>query len=262
MKGCRDTIRITFQKFCMKMLEQHAFRSLLALRGPSRRSLTTCATGRRQDCEDCNTVKICSYDQTPLAQFRCQDVDPTKPYCTGDGICTDIPDPGVVCQKTNDLCPMSAPGYYPDPTNCTRYLYCDDSSLGFEQNCVAANNVYNQSSTSCFLKRRAADCFQVDCSNARNKDKWFIYDPVPQLYFLCSSNGPLMFKCARDTDVFNLTLKRCEFQCRTAGRFAHPDRTDMYYECAYISTSKLEKYEQPCPPLLQFNATEQKCLPV
>uniref|UniRef100_A0A182W882 Chitin-binding type-2 domain-containing protein n=1 Tax=Anopheles minimus TaxID=112268 RepID=A0A182W882_9DIPT len=239
--------------------EQYALRTLVPL---SPRALTSCAAGRRQDCEDCNTVKICSYDLTPLTQYRCQDVDPSKPYCTGAGICSDVPDTNNICQKTSDLCPMNAPGFYPNPSNCSRYLYCDSNMLGTEQNCLAANNVYNQTTEACFLKRRTADCFQVDCNNSRNKDKWFVYDPFPQLYFVCSSNGPLMFKCPRETEVFDLELKRCEFQCRKAGRFAHPTNKYMYYECAYVSTSKLEKYEQTCPQLLQFDANVQKCVPV
>ncbi|XP_052888253.1 uncharacterized protein LOC128296803 [Anopheles moucheti] len=270
---------IAFSKYCVKMLvmvrsfilallvfatvgaeDQHALRALVSKRAPVRRALTSCVNGRREDCQDCNTVKICSYDQTPITQYRCQDVDPSKPYCTGAGICSNVSDPNLICQKTSDLCPMNAPGFYPNPSNCSRYLYCDVNMIGFEQSCVAANNVYNQTTESCFLKRRTADCFQVDCNNSRNKDKWFIYDPFPQLYFICSSNGPLMFKCPRDTDVFDLELKRCEFQCRTDGRFAHPTNTNMYYECAYTSASKLQKYELSCPPLLKFNANDQKCV--
>ncbi|EAL41043.2 AGAP010361-PA [Anopheles gambiae str. PEST] len=154
---------------------------------------------------------------------------------------------------------MNSPGFYPDPSNCTRYLYCDSEMLGYEQNCLAVNNVYNQTTAACFLKRRSSDCFQVDCKNSRNINKWFVYTPFPQLYFLCSSNGAIMFKCPRETDVFDLDLKRCEFECREAGRFAHPN-VRMYYECAFVSTSKLQKFEQTCPPLLEFNAKDQKCL--
>lgn len=112
--------------------------------------------------------------------------------------------------------------------------------LGYEQNCLAVNNVYNQTTAACFLKRRSSDCFQVDCKNSRNINKWFVYTPFPQLYFLCSSNGAIMFKCPRETDVFDLDLKRCEFECREAGRFAHPN-VRMYYECAFVSTSKVSK---------------------
>uniref|UniRef100_A0A182NQ05 Chitin-binding type-2 domain-containing protein n=1 Tax=Anopheles dirus TaxID=7168 RepID=A0A182NQ05_9DIPT len=242
--------------------EQFALRRVVSKRVASiqRRDLSECQTGRIE-CDDCNTVKICSYDKSVLAHYRCKDVDPNAPYCVGEGVCSNIPNPVGDCNKANDLCPtVGDSGYYPDPTNCSQYLYCDENSVGYEQSCVATNNVYNQTTSSCFLKRKSADCFQVDCNNSKNKDKWFVYTPSPQLYFLCSASGPVMFMCPRENHIFDLNLKRCEFHCSSAGRFAHESGDTMYYECAYTSTSKLEKFEQTCPPLLVFDRLVQKCV--
>ncbi|XP_053674760.1 uncharacterized protein LOC128725063 [Anopheles nili] len=215
---------------------------------------------QQPNCADCNTVKICNYDGTVLTNYRCQDVDPTKPYCVGAGICSSIPETRYVCNGSDDLCPLDAPGFYPDPSNCTRYIYCDSEMLSYGQNCLVANNVYNQTTASCFLKRRSSDCFQMDCSNSRNKDQWFVYSPYPQLYFFCSAKGPLMFKCARKTDVFDVNLKRCMFKCPSSGRFAHPS-SNMYYECVNVSTSKIELFEQTCPSTLKFDEISQMCIP-
>ncbi|XP_052873354.1 uncharacterized protein LOC128278663 [Anopheles cruzii] len=217
----------------------------------------TCAAGERLGCTDCSTVKVCSYDQTILTEYRCQDATPDSPYCVGAGICSPTPDPQSVCLSSDDLCPLGAPGYYPDPTNCTRYLYCDENKISYPETCKATNNVYNQTSGSCFLKTKSADCFQTDCT--KNKDKWFVYTPFPQLYFLCSSKGPLVFLCPREHEVFNVNLKICEFQCPSDGRFAFPGNTAKYYECLYSSKTKLELYEKNCPPALTFDATVGSC---
>ncbi|XP_050094236.1 uncharacterized protein LOC126576958 [Anopheles aquasalis] len=219
------------------------------------------ACQERQTCKDCSTVNICGYDKTVLAEYRCADQDPKKIYCVGAGECSDKPNLDEGCFPTDDRCPLGAPGYYPDPQDCTRYLYCDGGAIGYEEDCLAANNVYNHSSASCFLKKKSSDCFQVDCSSSKNKDKWFIYTPFPQIYFLCSADGrAVTFQCPREDEVFDVTLKRCTFQCTSAGRFADPNDDKSYYECLYTSSTKLELFERKCPnSLMKFSDVNKKC---
>ncbi|XP_058128573.1 uncharacterized protein LOC131292847 [Anopheles ziemanni] len=210
----------------------------------------------RQRCKDCLTVDICSYDNFRLAQYRCKDVNPLKPYCTGKGECTDKLPAGDDCTGKDDLCPEEA-GYYPDPTNCTRYLICDSNQKAYAQTCAVANNVYQQETASCILKRRSSDCFQVDCKAAKNLEKWFQYTPSPQFYFLCSAAGPFMSKCP-ENEIFDVNTKQCEFQCSSVGRFPYPGEEKKYYECVETSTSKIQKFEQTCPGTMIFKYDDEK----
>ncbi|XP_035785955.1 uncharacterized protein LOC118463473 [Anopheles albimanus] len=218
------------------------------------------ACNERQTCKDCSTVNICGYDKTVLAEYRCADQDPEKKYCRGAGECSEEPDVDNQCFSADDRCPLLSSGYYPDPQNCTRYLYCDSSAIGYEEYCLAANNVYNQTSASCFLKKKSSDCFQVDCSSSKNKDKWFIYTPFPQIYFLCSADGrAVTFKCPKENEVFDVNLKKCRFQCTSDGRFADPNNDSLYYECLYTSSTKLELFEKECPPFTKFDEQNKRC---
>lgn len=76
-----------------------------------------CESGKRQDCADCRTVKICSYDQTVLTSYKCQDVEPDKPYCVGSGICSSDYDSESACGVADDLCPSTKAGFYPGLSN-------------------------------------------------------------------------------------------------------------------------------------------------
>ncbi|XP_050094233.1 uncharacterized protein LOC126576955 [Anopheles aquasalis] len=220
-----------------------------------------CEPGKRQACADCRTVNICSYDQTVLVSYKCLDVEPDKPYCSGDGICSVKSDDENSCAVVaDDLCPSKTAGFYPDPTNCTQYIYCDDKQAATPQSCLAANNAYNQSSSSCFLRRTLDHCYQVDCSLAQNRNKWFVYKPYPQLYFFCSSRGlPVMFECERDNEVYDVKLQRCKFECQESGRFPHPDDSKRYYECVYVTLLMLQLFEQTCPLQLTFDEQTKKC---
>uniref|UniRef100_A0A182W881 Chitin-binding type-2 domain-containing protein n=1 Tax=Anopheles minimus TaxID=112268 RepID=A0A182W881_9DIPT len=198
-----------------------------------------CASGKRQDCADCRTVNICSYDQTVLTSYKCQDVEPEKPYCTGNGICSLESEPESACGVADDLCPLTQAGFYPDPANCTQYIYCDEKQVATHVSCLAANNAYNHSSSSCFLRKTLDDCYQVNCDLLLNRNKWFVYKPFPQLYFFCSNSGlPVMFECPRPSEVYDVKLQRCKFECRESGRFPYPEDNKKYYECVHVTPFK------------------------
>uniref|UniRef100_A0A1Y9H9N1 Chitin-binding type-2 domain-containing protein n=1 Tax=Anopheles farauti TaxID=69004 RepID=A0A1Y9H9N1_9DIPT len=219
-----------------------------------------CESGKRQGCADCRTVNICSYDQTVLTSYKCQDVEPDKPYCTGDGICSSEYDSESTCGVADDLCPSTKMGFYPDPSNCTQYLYCDDKQVATTVSCLAANNAYNHSSSSCFLRKTLDDCYQVSCDSLPNRNKWFVYRPFPQLYFFCSSSGrPVMFECPRITDVYDVKLQRCKFECRESGRFPYPEDNKKFYECVYVTPFKLELFVQRCPLQLTYDEEKRIC---
>ncbi|XP_053667823.1 uncharacterized protein LOC128718176 [Anopheles marshallii] len=245
---------------CVLMCVKEAVSMSLFVVSSSRVASDKCDSGKRQGCADCRTVNICSYDQTVLTSYKCQDVEPDKPYCTGDGICSAEYEAESTCGMADDLCPPIKAGFYPDPANCTQYIYCDEKQVSTSVSCLAANNAYNHSSSSCFLRKTLDDCYQVNCDLLLNRNKWFVYKPFPQLYFFCSSSGlPVMFECPRESDVYDVKLQRCKFECRESGRFPYPEDNKRYYECVYVTPFKLELFEQRCPLQLTYDEERKIC---
>lgn len=220
-----------------------------------------CEEGQRLGCADCSTVQVCQWNGNPIesSKFRCDSVDRTKPYCTGNtGVCSE--QPSADCVKASDLCPSS--GIFPQPINCREMIYCDNQKNAYVASC-ATGQAYKHSERSCVRMTATRDCFQLNCAAAGSLNQWFPYTPAPQLYVFCSSVvGPMTFQCEGENQIFNQRLKRCDFSCPSEGNFAipgEPANSQRYYQCVLGAGRVLQANVAVCPGPLVFNPETRNC---
>ncbi|XP_058835452.1 uncharacterized protein LOC131692427 [Topomyia yanbarensis] len=218
-----------------------------------------CDPGERFGCADCSTVQVCHWDGTVIesSKYRCDSVNPSQPYCNGNsGTCSATPTGD--CDQPSDLCP--AEGIFPQPTNCREFIYCDADKNAYITPC-ASNEAYNHTVQDCV---RSGTCFQINCAAATSQDQWYTYTPASELYVFCSSTaGTMTFECPKN-EIFNPKLKRCDFSCPGAGRFAIPNEpanSKRYYQCV-LGTGNVFTYTiQQCAGILVFDTVNLRCAP-
>lgn len=237
-------------------------RRLVRSVGPGPRN-ARCEDGKRLGCADCSSVQVCGWDGNPIesSKYRCDSVDRSKPYCSGNtGVC--VEKPAADCIKPSNLCPE--PGVFPQPTNCREYIFCDNEKKSYVASC-AANEVYSHTNQDCVRTSLANPCFQLNCGAPASQNQWYAYTPNATLYVFCSSEaGPMTFKCSGQHSAFNANLKRCDFRCPDTGRYAIPDEpadSRRYYQCVAGPGNVLSYNVQECPVPLIFDAENRRCAP-
>ncbi|EAL41044.2 AGAP010360-PA, partial [Anopheles gambiae str. PEST] len=212
-------------------------------------------------CADCRTVKICSYDQTVLTSYKCQDVEPDKPYCVGSGICSSDYDSESACVGL--LC--TGLGVFPDPQDCMKFHYCTSVGSYARLFKCPSGYVYNSKKKTCSRNTR---CQTVRCRpNGRS-----IFIPFPQdptYYAYCNYNrrrnrpvlrNVVVYKCTEGSE-FNSLSNSCVFKCSREGFLPKPGDPTKFYWCRRVS-GNLFGYEQVCPGLGSlFSAKLGICLP-
>ncbi|XP_035786561.1 uncharacterized protein LOC118463802 [Anopheles albimanus] len=215
----------------------------------------SCDPQNRITCGSCSSVMICNFNGNRVGGYECSSIDPSRPYCTGNGICSSEPADG--CNVQSDLCP-TADKFYPVPSNCSELVYCDSKQVAVTIPSPASTAIFNYASQSWTLRVAPTDCFQINCDAAGQLDKWYAYKPSPQLSIYCSSQGPMTFVCPNEKDVFNESKKSCEFACFKEGNFPFPGDSTKYYFCLSDQKGGFQKFENSCLPGFIFNDT--KCV--
>lgn len=154
--------------------------------------------------------------------------------------------------KKSDLCP--GPGFYPDPTNCNRYNYCDHEKRAISYICPH-HYIYDPTTALCKLHRTINDCHIIDCMKFPNQ---FVVYPLDRtLYIFCNADihgqtRALLYQCTGET-IFNPLKKDCDFACiEGEGRFEYPGDNQKYYYCVRTIYGTILPFVMRCGSDLKF----------
>lgn len=169
------------------------------------------------------------------------------------------------CDPTTNSCTSSTPtgcttsfkctgeGYFPNPTSCELYYFCDAARKATLYKCPAgyAFDVYNSN-----CKRRGAirDCVTMKCTTKNS----FIANAANAAYYaFCDADlKTTVFKCPGSTTFIPVKLG-CEFVCKAAGYYPAA-ATNQYYFC-YYSGYYLVYDLNTCPAGYQYNVSTRTC---
>lgn len=158
-----------------------------------------------------------------------------------------------------------------DPSNCSRYLYCDENSVGTEGTAFecAQGFFYNSLMSICQFGKISSHskmCNVVDCSDKTNEV--VVYRSNPTYYAFCyvdpdtSRRETMMFMCDSSDEIYDPREHDCVFRCKRAGHYQDPTNCHYYYVCS--GNLKAERIK--CPPNYYFDGTRcttdnSKCSP-
>ncbi|XP_049543743.1 uncharacterized protein LOC125956172 [Anopheles darlingi] len=217
----------------------------------------SCDPDNRITCGSCNSVMICNFDGKKVGGYDCSSIDPSRPFCIGNGICSSSAGEG--CNIKSDLCPTTDK-FYPVPSNCSELVYCGPDQSATKVASPTTTAIFNFAKQSWTVRVAPTDCFQVDCKAAGQLDKWYAYKPSPTLSIYCSAEGPLTFQCENEKDAFNESTKKCEFACSEEGNFPYPGDKERYYICLPDQKGGFQKIENSCLPTLEYDASLKRCV--
>lgn len=193
---------------------------------------------------------------TPIIARTCVNINPFTPYCV-KGKCSaspDMEDPNCVTAFT---CTWS--GYFPDPTDCTKYHVCEKAGKESVLFQCPHNYVYDSALNLC-TSRSQLGCNTVDCTGV--VDHMVLYGGNPAYYAFCKSGLQaeiFMFRCVDVvSEVFDVNWGRCVYNCQKEGN--HVDRTNCYgYITCSFDNGQWVSTKQTCPPGNYFR--KNKCVP-
>lgn len=99
-------------------------------------------------------------------------------------------------------------------------------------------------------------CQKISCDRVANDFISFPANPAFYAFCFVSDTGvrqTYMYKCDDEVnEIFDLKMKMCRFNCRSAGYFADPLDCNSYYICNGLRLSARHVH---CPPNYYFNGT-------
>lgn len=206
-----------------------------AARAPLVSDFKCTAVDHPQECaSDCRTLLTCAGVDGPSVTARtCVSINPRKPYCV-QGICTATPDiddpncqPAMICTSA---------GLFPDPSDCHMYHSC--TAAGAESKlhrCNDDDTVFNPRLGAC-TSRWTTICNRVECPRTP-LEGMVVIRGSPAYFAYCTQGRTAeiyMYKCRDpENEIFDMTLNRCRYNCRSLGTFV--DRTDCtrYVTCSF-----------------------------
>ncbi|KAJ6645644.1 hypothetical protein Bhyg_00851 [Pseudolycoriella hygida] len=223
-------------------------------RAVSTKAVTSCKNIYGPVCGDCNTLWICLGGETAYQKQTCGTIYPGQPYCV-DGACTSFATPTVECPLKGGIT-CTGKGYFPNPLNCSQYVFCEKAEGNLVVYECPNGFVYNSLTKGCKRKVLPADCGTINCASTPNQ--FAAYPPDASFYALCEgSTKPTVFKCP-DSELFVPSLRRCVFQCKKEGRFVDGRDCSKYYEC-YRNGLSYILLHQTCLSKFIFNAETNGC---
>lgn len=200
----------------------------------------------------------------PLVATSCATQNPDTPYCNpGSSSCSATGNkaiPECAAAVTSDfICTDS--GYFPDPKNCSRYVYCGESGAAEPYTCPYYY-VYDSRTERCKLHQRSSDCTTLSCSAVKTFPGYVLYTANPAFYGLCTASNvvPIMQRCGDVSNfIFSLTSKACEFQCKADGQYPDYLNCANYYECYRYGSTYYYNLKK-CPVGLIFDTTKLACV--
>lgn len=231
----------------------------VAIECPAGAKGTLCADG-------CSTLISCAMNnKVPLTQTTCATNNPDKPYCNkGATSCSATPlESDETCKtavKSSFICTDT--GYFPDPKNCSRYIYCEEDSTAIPYTCPYYY-VYNSKSNNCKLYTRASDCPTLSCAYVTPFPGYVLYAPQPSFYGLCvnATHVPIMFRCNDvDNEAYSISAGECQYQCKADGNYPDITNCAKYIQCYRYGYTAIADHKD-CPPGTIFDAVKGNCKP-
>lgn len=206
-------------------------------------------------CASNSTYILCQHE-TMLGKGSCptgyicnpelnQCYDPTGSITTTTTTTTPIPPPPPLC---------TSEGFFPDPSNCQNYYFCDSANQIMQFTCPA-HYVWDPLTFHCKEQLFPEDCVLMECLG---QYQFIVNQRNPHYYGFCSIEGaPAVFKCQSDYSFVKESMS-CEFVCQHEGYFA--DRTpDSYYICSQDEFG-LTSTRFTCPTSYVFDMGLEYCI--
>jgi len=220
--------------------------------------------GKAQSCIDCYTVRTCAKlpNYKPVANTTCPN---NAPYCN-DGQCVvNLPADSNCADgdTTSSTFQCNGDGYFPDPTDCTKYHFCvNDKATDYDCK-MYPYTVYDQTSRQCRPKNEA-QCYTFRCpANKVLRYQW--YEPDNSIYGYCISQDVSQIQLSKCPENKRLNITdtvdpQCVPYCAQQGRFAHDSDTTKYYECGGKPGRLVGPILRGCPSGSQYDAKKQQCV--
>ncbi|XP_037024297.1 uncharacterized protein LOC119066119 [Bradysia coprophila] len=211
-------------------------------------------TARPQCSSDCTKILACvSRVETPIMSVNCIG---NTPYCD-NGRC--VTKPGK-CTKTaletEFLCTSS--GVFPDPKDCRKSHFCADVGSHSVMSLCPRGHIFDSKTKVCGRKSSNSEsiCQKISCDGATNDFVAFTANPTFYAYCFTSATGvhhTYMYKCDDEINkMFDVSIKKCRFNCKAIGYYADPMDCSSYYICNGL---KFASRRVHCPPNYYFNGT-------
>lgn len=205
-------------------------------------------------CSTCTEALVCSGGASK-GTIKCE---APNSYCdAATNQCTNVQSADCTATAATFACPEE--GFFPDPSNCQNYYYCDTAKVAEAWVCPTSY-VYDALNNNCKWKYFAADCVTMKCV-AGATNPFIVHTANPRFYAFCDATTllPTMFKCPLNMQ-FNLSAYGCKFVCKAEGYF--PGSTaQQYYHCAKSGLTWVVTVNE-CPANYEFSATTKNCVKV
>lgn len=147
---------------------------------------------------------------------------------------------------------------FTDPIDCSKSHKCPDvGSEGITSVC-SRGRIFNSRLKKCVRKTTQHEeiCKEMSCDGVINDFITFPSNQAFYSYCFTSATGVqqmYMYKCDDEINkVFDLTNKKCRFNCKSIGYFADPLDCNAYYICNGL---KFASRYVHCPPNYYFNGS-------
>lgn len=216
------------------------------------------------DCATLLTCNVGAIERDPIASIKCSSFSSYGPYCIpGKDKCSTVGDeniPQCSVPKLDFTC--TDIGYFPNPKNCSKYIYCGDTTA--EEYECPYYYVYDPKIEQCKPYQRSTDCATINCLNQDAYPKFLAYSAHKAFYGLCLiDNDVITTLVLRCEDIryfeYNPVTVTCEFKCPGDGQY--PDSTDClkFYEC-YRFERVYNFRIKSCPTGLYFDKKLLRCV--
>lgn len=204
--------------------------------------------------EDCEYMHFCMNGRMTYINCLAQT---GKKYCDIEtNTCSDTIN---TCYNSRDFCP-SAGEYYPDLTNCHRYVYCDEDRV-YPYECEF-NTVYDFKTKACV---QDAQCSTFTWNSGCKNNLYggiLVKHPNPRWFVFCNWGKPLLGECPKYLS-FDPEAGLCRFQCEqldypSNGNYPNYYDASTYYSCVKIGNKWMTKFVK-CPPGASFNEYTGVC---
>lgn len=198
-------------------------------------------------CDTCTEAIMCA-EGVNKGPVSCKS---PNMYCDPtNNACTDVLPAGCTTTTSTFKCPSE--GYFPDPSDCTKYHYCAAvAGAATTYNCPV-NQVYDALAQNCIKKHYDSQCVTMKCV----EEGMIVHAANPNYYAHCDKNLVLtLAKCPLNMQYSD----GCRYVCKQKGYF--PGKTeDEYYQCTKNSLHKLTPTTTKCPAGQVFSATTNNCV--
>ncbi|XP_058817365.1 uncharacterized protein LOC131680669 [Topomyia yanbarensis] len=180
--------------------------------------------------------------------------------------CQTKPDTSVIdCSENSiDSFVCTGTGFYPDPSSCGVYHYCEgEGAISDDYDCPEG---YKYSSKVNACQRSAAKCVNVNCSN-NGTSVFTVYPADKSYYAFCQYDygtipptfqKAFILSCGKGS-TFNPSTEKCEFKCTRQGLFANTANPQRYFQCFVLGGRYVYK-EQVCKTDRIFDDKLKRCV--